>query len=235
MDWRPSRSVQLLLVALLFVLAAGIGATVTPEVTRAPSRSNQDDGELGGVGRQPSEQVSPRPPRSPSQAVTGIDPGLVTVLSGALLLVVLTVIGAILWRSIRDQLTVRRAGPDAALTASRRQREVRAAVQAGLEGLAAGGTDPRALVIECWLRLERAAAGAGIDRGTADTAGDLVAKLLAEHRVSAAVLDRFAALYRQARYAPHEIGMDLRDEARHALRQLDAELSSRAGSGGAAR
>src|SRR6266545_35995 len=189
MDRRPSRGVQLLLVALLFVLAAGVGATVNPQVSRVSTSQDQDDSDVVAPGRQPSERVSPRPARSPSEDMTGLSPALVTVVTGALFLVVLTVLGAILWRSIRDQVTVRRAGPDAALAAARREREVRAAVQAGLE--------------------------------------DLVAKLLAEQRVSGAVLDRFATVYRQARYAPHEVGTELRDEARQALRQLDAELAAR--------
>ncbi len=227
MDRRLSRGVQLLLVALLFVLAAGVGATVNPQVSRVSTSQDQDDSDVVAPGRQPSERVSPRPARSPSEDMTGLSPALVTVVTGALFLVVLTVLGAILWRSIRDQVTVRRAGPDAALAAARREREVRAAVQAGLEDLAADGTDPRAVVIACWLRLEKAAWSAGVDRGTADTAGDLVAKLLAEQRVSGAVLDRFATVYRQARYAPHEVGTELRDEARQALRQLDAELAAR--------
>lgn len=103
--------------------------------------------------------------------------------------------------------------------------EVRAALRAGLTGLDAGD-DPRRAVIACWLRLEHAAAGAGTPRLAADTTADLVARLLAAHQVGGPALDRLAAAYSQARYAPHEVDESLRVTARRALAEVDAELSS---------
>ena len=85
---------------------------------------------------------------------------------------------------------------------------------------------PRRAVIACWLRLEHAAAGSGTPRLAADTTADLVARLLAVHKVGEPALGRLAGAYRQARYAPHEVDESLRDTARRALAEVDAELSS---------
>nr|BFE79756.1 hypothetical protein GCM10020093_023570 [Planobispora longispora] len=81
---------------------------------------------------------------------------------------------------------------------------VREALRAGLADLDSAG-DPRRAVIACWLRLEHAAARAGTPRALADTPADLVARLLAAHRVGEAALERLAAAYRRARYSPHEV------------------------------
>jgi Domain of unknown function (DUF4129) len=103
--------------------------------------------------------------------------------------------------------------------------EVRAALRAALADLDAGD-DPRRAVIACWLRLEHAAAGSGTPRMAADTTADLVARLLAVHQVGESALGRLATAYRQARYAPHEVDGSLRDTARRALAEVDAELVS---------
>ncbi|WP_203878107.1 DUF4129 domain-containing protein, partial [Planobispora takensis] len=105
------------------------------------------------------------------------------------------------------------------------RREVRRALHAGLAGLDTGD-DPRRAVIACWLRLERAAAAAGTPRAAADTSADLVARLLAAHRVGEESLDRLAEAYRRARYGPQEVDDSLREQARRALARVDAELAA---------
>jgi hypothetical protein len=100
-----------------------------------------------------------------------------------------------------------------------------AAVDAGLSQLDDSDADPRRAVIACWVRLEQAAAAAGTPRQPGDTPTDLVARLLAEHQVSAAVLFPLAEVYRLARYATHTVDTTMRDQARAALGQLRAELS----------
>ncbi|GIH81326.1 DUF4129 domain-containing protein [Planobispora longispora] len=102
---------------------------------------------------------------------------------------------------------------------------VREALRAGLADLDSAG-DPRRAVIACWLRLEHAAARAGTPRALADTPADLVARLLAAHRVGEAALERLAAAYRRARYSPHEVDDPLRETARRALAEVDAELAT---------
>ncbi|MFB9884283.1 DUF4129 domain-containing protein [Planobispora siamensis] len=108
------------------------------------------------------------------------------------------------------------------------RREVRRALHAGLAGLDTDD-DPRRAVIACWLRLERAAAAAGTPRTAADTPADLVARLLAAHRVGQGALDRLAQAYRRARYSPHEVDDSLREQARRALTRVDAELAAVSG------
>jgi hypothetical protein len=100
-----------------------------------------------------------------------------------------------------------------------------AAVDEGLSQLDDSDADPRRAVIACWVRLEQAAAAAGTARQPGDTPTDLVARLLAEQQVSAAVLFPLAEVYRLARYATHTVDATMRDQARAALGQLRAELS----------
>jgi hypothetical protein len=102
-----------------------------------------------------------------------------------------------------------------------------AAVDAGIEALDADDSDPRRAVIACWVRLEGAAAAAGTPRGPGDTPTDLVLRLLSGQRISGAVLNGFADVYRAARYAPHIVDEAMRDQARSALRLLRDELSER--------
>ena len=103
--------------------------------------------------------------------------------------------------------------------------ELREALRAGLAGIDAGD-DPRAAVIACWLRLEHAAAAAGVERLAAETSTDLVHRLLSAHRVDDRSLSALADAYRLARYAPHDVGAELRDTARSALAAVDAQLAA---------
>jgi hypothetical protein len=99
------------------------------------------------------------------------------------------------------------------------------AVDLGLAELDESGSDPRRVIIACWARLEQAARDAGMARGVADTATDVVRRLLSTQMVvSEVVLDRLAAAYLEARYAHHLVSDELRDEARAAFLQLRSEL-----------
>ncbi len=144
------------------------------------------------------------------------------------------VVGYLLWRLIRMALETRANRPaDASdtddATVSRRA-AVLAAVDASLAELASDDGDARAAVIACWVRLEEVAAAAGTPRESADSAADLVGRLLAAHQVSAAVLEALADLYRAARYGTHQIDSSMRARARAALSQLRDELArSRSG------
>lgn len=150
--------------------------------------------------------------------------GLVLALFGAILLYLAYHLVRWLLRERVHRRAVprtRASQPDATAGAD----EVREALRAGLADLDAGG-DARRAIIACWLRLERVAAAAGTARLVADTPGDLVIRLLSQHRVSRAALERLADLYRRARYAPAVVGDDLASAARVALAQVDRELSA---------
>jgi hypothetical protein len=105
--------------------------------------------------------------------------------------------------------------------------EVAAALDAGLDQLARSGSDPRSVVISCWVRLEDAAASAGTPRRPSDAPSDLVLRLLEGHRISRPVLDRLAAVYRTARYSSGPVDDSMRADAVSALQHLRAELETR--------
>ena len=151
---------------------------------------------------------------------------------GTAALVVLTVAGLVLialvvWAIIRDQAR-RRARRATGWIPVREEpntaEDLVAALDAGLEELSDTDRDPRRAVIACWVRLEQAAAAAGTPRHAGDSPTDLVARLLADHMVSADVLAGLAAVYREARFATHTVDETMRDQARAALRQLRDEL-----------
>ncbi|MEE6257551.1 DUF4129 domain-containing protein [Plantactinospora sonchi] len=146
-------------------------------------------------------------------------------------LVAAALVGALLWALVRDLLRRRRtARPGRAKprrSAAQTTEEVVAALDAGLVDLSDGDTDPRRAVIACWVRLEQAAAAAGVERRPGDTPTDLVTRLLRGGRpVSADVLGAFAEVYRAARYATHTVDERMRGQARSALQRLRAELTA---------
>ncbi len=143
----------------------------------------------------------------------------------ALLLAVRALLGRPTGILRRDRGAAAAATPDAAdAPDDELRRRLRGEVVAGLEDLDESG-DPRRAVIACWLRLERAAAAAGTPRRAAETPGDLVARVLAEQRVTPAGLERLTALYREARYSRHELDDDVRRSARAALEDVRRDLS----------
>lgn len=169
------------------------------------------------------------PSRPPGAATQWAIPDWVSwLLTGVCGAAVLTVVVIVLWMMLRERLMLarrRHAADDGELplppvhTAA-----VRAAVADGLADLDDSDGDPRRAIIACWVRLEQAAAAAGIERLAGDTSTDLVTRMLRTHHVDARVLDQFAAVYREARYATHTMNEAMRDQARAALRQLRDEL-----------
>jgi hypothetical protein len=155
------------------------------------------------------------------------------LVAGLCLAVVVVVVGFLLWRLIvmwlesRSQRRLTAAGATAGMT---RRQAVLDAVDAGIAELARADGDARAAVIACWVRLEEVAAAAGTVRAPGDTSSDLVARMLADHQVSAPVLRSLAELYRTARYSPRTVEASMREQARAALGHLRDELArSRSG------
>lgn len=93
---------------------------------------------------------------------------------------------------------------------------VAAHVDAAVEDLAEEH-DPRAAVIGCWLRLERAAADVGIDRARSETSAELAHRVLSSYDVDARDVVRLNELYRAARYGRLPVGDREREAARSAL------------------
>lgn len=154
-------------------------------------------------------------------------------------LAVAGVLAGTLLRSVLRRSTRRRPERRVPRTAEGTAREVVAALDAGLVDLDDTGTDPRTVVIACWVRLEEAAASAGVRQLAGDTPTELVVRLLQGDPAagvpaiaSADVLADFAHVYREARYATRPVDERTRDQARAALRRLRGELTALAGASG---
>jgi Domain of unknown function (DUF4129) len=171
------------------------------------------------------DQNQPAPPEA--QAPTTVTGGV--LLAGLIVVVLLLGVG-IGWWYVRGRASVRivRIGPVARAPEPSDVGRLRAAIDEGLTELDEGDADPRRAVIACWVRLERAAASAGTARQPGDTSTDLVARLLAGHRVDAELLAELAARYREARFARHTIDAATRDQVRSALRRVRDQLGVRA-------
>ncbi|WP_229399734.1 DUF4129 domain-containing protein [Micromonospora okii] len=155
------------------------------------------------------------------------------VLLGLAVAVALGYVGWTLLRGAARRTTRALPVDRARRTAEGTAREVVAALDAGLVELDDADVDPRTAVIACWVRLEEAAAAAGVARKVGDTPTDLVTRLLRGDAeagvpaiVSADVLAEFAHVYREARYATRPVDERTRDQARAALRRLRGELTA---------
>jgi hypothetical protein len=182
----------------------------------APRESAAEDNAATG---DVEAQTSRPPSRSPGPAALAF--AAMVALLGA---------GLLVWwlnrgraQAIQVTPAVRPAPPDHV------RRLLWGAVDHGLEALAETDSDPRRAVIACWARLGSVAAEAGTVPRPGDTSTDLVLRLLAEHRVNGDVLDAFAGVYRQARFAAHVVDDSMRLQAQTALGQLRDEMALGAG------
>ena len=218
-----------LAVAVLLGVAALAASLSSPGIGRIPLPAERETpGEGSG---------SPSASSAPGEAARHVAPPydlaiphwvgtVLALLCGA---AVLAVVAVLLWYVLRDTIQVRgrriTVEPGEPPPPVAHPEQVVAAVDAGLAELADSDADPRRAVIACWVRLEQAAAAAGTPRERGDAPADLVRRLLGAHAVSRPVLDRFAAVYREARYATHVIDERMRETAVASLRQLRAELA----------
>jgi hypothetical protein len=222
--WIPVATIVALLAAAMFAAVyANPRFESTPPLpipsAQPPSQSREPT--LAPTEQQLSEQGEPG--RTLPSWVTYLLQAICATAVAVLVLI-------LLWLALRDRLTARKTVPevtDAEELRRRMQERVRAAVDEGLADLDVADADPRRAVIACWVRLEAAAAAAGTEREPGDTSTELVARLLAEHAVTAPVLQGFAAVYREARFATHFVDETMREQARAALRQVRDELTAR--------
>ncbi|MCX4474324.1 hypothetical protein C5N14_24810 [Micromonospora sp. MW-13] len=229
--WWPVGAVTVLLaVAALAAGHSSLGASRIP-----PAADN-----IPYVPEYPS--VAPPPsipaePRDAGEATRAHLPEWLGTVAVALLgLAIAVALGYLAWtlaRGVARRTTRALPSSRARRTAEGTAREVVAALDAGLVELDDADVDPRTAVIACWVRLEEAAAAAGVDRRTGDTPTDLVTRLLRGDPdagvpaiVSADVLAEFAHVYREARYATRPVDERTRDQARAALRRLRGELTA---------
>ncbi|SCL54597.1 protein of unknown function [Micromonospora citrea] len=229
--WWPVAAVGVLLaVAALASAHSSIGASrIPPAAEDIPFVTDYPTAE-------PTSRIPVEPREAGEATRASIPEWLGTVAIVLLGLALLAVFGYLAWTLLRGALRrATRALPHRRprATPEGTAREVAAALDAGLEELDDRDTDPRTAVIACWVRLEEAAAGAGVPRLAGDTPTDLVTRLLRGDPsagipaiASADVLAEFAHVYREARYATRPVDEHTRDQARAALRRLRGELSA---------
>ena len=83
------------------------------------------------------------------------------------------------------------------------------ALDEGIEAMAEGPVDD--VIVECWVRLEEAAADAGVARLPSETPSELAARVLADLHAPPAAIEALLERYRTARYSHHRL--DERDRA----------------------
>ncbi|GAB3447880.1 DUF4129 domain-containing protein [Phycicoccus ginsengisoli] len=140
-----------------------------------------------------------------------------------LALVVLAVVAAIA-RAVVEQLRTTSAREERTEVSAEVTPDVMLAAARQGEELLATGT-PANAVVAAWVALEDAVRSAGIGDDRSRTSAELVTSVLRRFDVDAAALDRLGALYREARFSRHEIGEDLRTQARAALQQVQADIA----------
>jgi hypothetical protein len=96
------------------------------------------------------------------------------------------------------------------------------ALDEGLEALTAGPVDE--VVIACWVKLEQAAAAAGVERLASETASELAARVLADLNAPDEAVDRLLDRYRTARYSRHPLDEDDRAVAIRSLEEIRAAI-----------
>jgi hypothetical protein len=120
-----------------------------------------------------------------------------------------------------------------ALVRARRRREAemqpRATVAAGARDAAAAAAipaDPRAAVLAAYARMETALASVGLARRPSDAPREYLARLEAGLGGGRAPATRLTELFERARFSPHPVGEDLREEAIGALETLRMQLEA---------
>lgn len=235
--WWPVAAVLLLLAAATAAAAhSSLGASrIPPAAEQLPFVPEYPTAE-------PVESI-PVEPRDAGELTSQQRPdwwraALLALLGVAGLAVAGLLVGTLL-RGVLRRSTRRSSERRIPRTAEGTAREVVAALDAGLVDLDDTSTDPRTVVIACWVRLEEAAAGAGVRKLAGDTPTELVVRLLQGDPgagvpaiASVDVLAEFAHVYREARYATRPVDERTRDQARAALRRLRGELTALAGTSG---
>ncbi|GGQ65571.1 DUF4129 domain-containing protein [Couchioplanes azureus] len=222
--WWPLAAV----LALLFL--ASLAATRSaPQLERFDPNAGIELAETPAPLLPPTPEAAESATREPVEAARELPEWVGTAAWFVLGLAAVVVLLLVVWALLRDRSRrrARRGGRRAtARSETRTAEDLVAALDAGLQELSDTDRDPRRAVIACWVRLEQAAAAAGTPRHAGDSPTDLVARLLAEQRVEAAVLTPFADVYRQARYATHTVDDQMRQQAVSALERLRADLGA---------
>jgi Domain of unknown function (DUF4129) len=86
--------------------------------------------------------------------------------------------------------------------------------------------DPRKAVIGAYSNMERTLAARGVPRDESEAPGEYLARILDVVGASGHSVRRLTRLFARARYSPHEIDLQMKEEAIDALTGLRAELAA---------
>jgi hypothetical protein len=89
--------------------------------------------------------------------------------------------------------------------------------------------DPRRAVIRTWARMERTFAAYGVPRQEAEAPQEYIGRVLDRLGVSIFSVRRLTDLYSRAKFSPHEIDAEMKNDAIDALAGLRAELAHEEG------
>lgn len=189
------------------------------------------EGSGGGSVERRSERVVPdpvnpiervRPSPTPSQRPGD---GVLTVLAQA---AVLLVGATVLALAVRAVLRIRRRVPDVrdeppAEHWPQPDAAMAAAIDEGLNALRSGPADE--VIVACWVRLEDAAAAAGVVRGVGETPAELATRVLSDLHAPAPAVHDLLSRYRRARYSHQFLDEDDRAAAVSSLEQVRRSIA----------
>jgi hypothetical protein len=195
-----------MLLALVVLVALGLKRRKTPFRAAATGPGGQ---------KLPSHLVTP-------SGLVQLGPTLV-VSSLVVTLVVVVVAAAIYVMTRRHGLW--RGSPPPEPAQSELPEELAGALDGSLEILSAG-VDPRSAVIVAYARMEGVLAERGLSRRHFETPLEYLDRAMGGLRVSHRALAKLTALFESARFSPHPVDFEMRNEAEHALASLRDELRS---------
>jgi Domain of unknown function (DUF4129) len=185
----------------------------------------------GGVGlaptRSPSQPVEVEPQPSPRTGDPIDVPGagaIAVALQAALIISGLAILVSGGWALVhawarRDEP----AGDDVDEPAPPlRPDEIVDVLDEGLDALASGPVDD--VVIACWVRLEDAAAAAGVERMASETPAELASRVLGDLHAPAPAVERLLVRYRTARFSDHPLDESDRAVAIRSLEEIRAAI-----------
>jgi hypothetical protein len=174
----------------------------------------------------PNDATKPQPPPSEQEVQVPGDGAVGVIFQAFLIVFGLAFLGAGGWALVL-MWSRRYESDDGPVPPEPNTRDVRSdeiveALDEGLEALGEGSVDD--VVIACWVRLERAAAAAGVERVASETPAELAARVLGELHAPPLAVERLLVHYRTARFSDHPVGEDDRAVAVRSLEEIRAAI-----------
>jgi len=203
-------------VVLLAVVAAGGPVPLATEGAREPTEEGLSTRVVDAERSRPAG----RPGASPASSATGGSDLVSVVVQAVLILgfaVLATLVVQALVRRQRHEPVLRNEPPEEHWPRPS-PTAMADAVDEGLAALRSGPADE--VIVACWVRLEDAAAGAGVARGVGETPAELAGRVLADLHAPSRAVDELLTRYRLARYSHHPLDEDDRIVAIRSLEQV---------------